>query len=286
MNHFKLVTVETSVQNDSKTFTQSLFKNGWHADDFDIIGRGVKWKGWQTRCNIILEYLVNHPTVEYILLTDARDVIINATKEELYKYFIDANKDIIFGAESRGDSKITPGWTLAPYTFYQSNVGHVLTETLKLDKDTVRNRNNNGVIFGRRKAIASMIRHTSEYNDDQFGASEWIMDNADKFKIGLDTDNTLVYNFNRYHSNITEGDKIPMIYHFPGGRAECYNKTLHNLWPDDESMVKMTQKLSGASCLTDADKAIIITAAIVIFLFIVCIILAGLLLSKQNNKTQ
>lgn len=64
-----------------------------------ILGRGIEWKGFGTRLNILKNF-INECQSDVILFTDARDVVFAAPHDEILNTFLSMDVKILFGAET------------------------------------------------------------------------------------------------------------------------------------------------------------------------------------------
>jgi len=286
------ITVDTA-EDPPQTWLQGLTTHNWDPSDYTVIGAGVKWNGWKTRTGLLLSWLALNPDAQYFLVTDGRDVIINASKETIWNKYIGTGKDILFGAESRGGKQPTPGINLHPFTLFQGNVGPSLRDTLHIPSHIDLDHNNHGMFIGTRESIIDMLTFVLDNSvDDQFGSAMWLVQQH-KFKAGIDFDRELFFNINKHHSlkayhtyvQKRQG-QTPCVIHCPGNGFRVYNIIMKELY-EEQQFIPMERKASSSAKSTAEEYYILfIVAFIVTFIVtLVVIMVLAIMLVKKNKKT-
>jgi hypothetical protein len=178
---------------------RSLHVNGF---DYEILGWGEKWSGFQWRVDKYIEFLSSQSPESFVIFVDAYDCFANRKAADFEATFNAFGRPIVVGAEwfcasTKNCGKIDAWWK-------NNN-----------RKKTFRNKVNAGFIAGYVGPLLeaySWIRKNN-FTDDQLGLSQWI-DAYGHATVVLDTSSALVYN-----CNIMDGfrrNQTAFFLHFPG----------------------------------------------------------------------
>ncbi len=201
-NHGGLVNLKNSLTN----------KNWEHC----IIGKGVKWEGWTTRCKSYISFLSQLNKDEIVVLCDAFDVLCLKSSDDFLSKFESLNRSIVIGAETTCCGNCVPlsNWWL-------NEIGDVHTTSQY-------KYCNGGLLAGKVESLLIIYQWIldKKIEDDQMGLGHYI--NEFPEKIWLDHEQVLFFNdggaqkkydFNKFNYSITFNDKqqiTPFFIHFPG----------------------------------------------------------------------
>ncbi len=217
MSNIKFVSIETNInKNVEKKLLQSCRKFNI---DIDIIGKGVDWKGFVTKFEIIIDYLKTIDS-KLVCLTDSRDVLYMSDSQTIYDTFIKnfSEDSILFNGETQ--------------CFPEPNDAEKHPNQHKKYKYL-----NSGCVIGNRELLlkvcedAVKVYKKTKRNDDQFLIQQIFLSGkyGDKFTLDYDCkifqcvwDNDwgrsnnfdLIYTKDDIYNRLT--DTHPLIFHFPG----------------------------------------------------------------------
>jgi hypothetical protein len=201
----------TTLNAGSVNMINSLKKLGWN---YEIIGKNIKWEGWQTRMKVYADFCASKNIDDIIVLIDAYDAICIKSVNGFEELFNSFQLDIVVGAENYCGINCIPinqFWNRHPL--------------LKNENQYVQG----GCIVGKAHCLSDMYTWalSKKIQDDQMAISQYIESNA-QVNIGLDIDNKISFhdnwgstaNFNISETGISikRGNFIPSPYfvHFPG----------------------------------------------------------------------
>ena len=172
MSNIKFVSIETDSHN--RVERKLLHSCNIHNIDIQIIGKGIKWEGFVTKFEIIVEYL-SQISEEIVCLTDSRDVLYMSDANKIYNTFIENfDKDsIVFNGETQ--------------CFPEPEFAELHPNQHKKYKYL-----NSGCVIGSRKILleaakkAIKLYEKTEINDDQFLIQKLLIDDKLDGKITLD----------------------------------------------------------------------------------------------------
>jgi hypothetical protein len=218
----KFITIETEYHGGKEQ--KLLRSSAINKIHLEIIGKGIEWKGFTTKFQIIIDYLSSIDD-ELVCLTDSRDVLYMSDEDTIYNTFIqNFDKDsIVFN----GETNCFPEPILAELHPRQDKKYKYL---------------NSGCIIGSRETLLQVCKEGlsmiegSEYNDDQFILQNIFIEG--KYNITLDYDCKifqcvwdedwgrtnnfdLAYHSNGIYNRLTKTK--PLIFHFPGPSWPSYD---------------------------------------------------------------
>jgi hypothetical protein len=189
----------------------SLKKLGWN---YEIIGKNVKWEGWETRMIVYADFCSSKEVNDVIVLIDAYDALSVKYSNGFEELFNSFQLDIIVGAENYCGANCLP-----IHKFWSRNTP---------------SQNGNqyvqgGCIVGKAGSLADMYRWclSKKISDDQMAIAQYIEENT-HIKIGLDADNKISFHDNwgctgKFSISSTgvsiQRDQFfpdPYFVHFPG----------------------------------------------------------------------
>lgn len=221
----KIITYATHNSQYFESLKESADKNNY---ELIVIGFGTKWKGYRDKPLNIYNYLSSIDKDEFVIISDAFDVIISRKScefmDEFNKYFL--KDDIVFNAEAINSYILLNEWF----------------KNYKISKEKLSIKSkyklfNSGVYVGKVKNIISFLEKSLEngIQDDQKSFIE-IYNKSSNIKI--DSDCKLFTTISSYNNDvIVKNNKIynkysksyPFFLHGPGPytRLEPYMKDLN-----------------------------------------------------------
>ena len=201
----------TSQNAGSVNMINSLKKFGWI---YEIIGKNVKWEGWETRMKVYDDFCTSKEINDVIVLIDSYDALSVKSSNGFEDLFNSFQLDIIAGAENYCGTNCLP-----IHKFWSRN-------TLSQNGNQYVQ---GGCIVGKAGSLAQMYEWclSKKISDDQMAIAQYIEENT-HIKIGLDIDNKI-----SFHDNWGSTAKIsisstglsiqrdqffptPYFVHFPG----------------------------------------------------------------------
>lgn len=161
----------------------TALSKGWR--DVRVLGKGEPWNGFRTKTRCFQRLCKSLPADDIVVATDAFDLLICGTEEELVAKFLRTGKEVVVGAES----------VCGPNT-------PVVDALLKLPDHVSKRYVNSGFIAGRARVLSKLFCHAlnSSPDDDQIGVGSFINCNPDL--VHVDSMQCFVLNLN-FYSEVT-----------------------------------------------------------------------------------
>lgn len=169
----KLLTVSTTHNQFTKDWENSAKIYGYN---YEILGVGEPWKGFNTKMQLLIQFLQTQRADELMVVTDAYDLLMTGPPEELERKFKKLHKPIVIGAES--------GCSL--------NCDRSGADTCAIEG--VNRYPNGGFVMGSAQDLLHLYEHAKQHGngDDQVGfSSYWKLHCAD---VHLDAAADFVFN--------------------------------------------------------------------------------------------
>lgn len=215
MSKIKFISIETDLHTGVEK--KLLHSCNVHNIDIQIIGKGVKWNGFITKFQIIIDYL-SQISEELVCLTDSRDVLYMNNADTIYNTFIENfDKDsIVFNGETN--------------CFPKPEFAELHPNQHKKYKYL-----NSGCVIGSKETLLEVCKKAIKlYNEDKINDDQYLLQKiflSGKYNITLDYDCKifqcvwdedwgrsnnfdLIYTKDRIYNRLT--DTHPLIFHFPG----------------------------------------------------------------------
>lgn len=223
-----------------KRWSDSLTYFGYN---YEVLGRGECWRGWDYRTQTYLSHLKQLPLdVEIAILSDATDIIFVAPAIEAYQKFKQSKTDALIGTE---------------YIIAYSNGKY---DRYKIEDFFIKPCQtrfcfpNGGFVIGRVSKLIEILEKNKFSKDDQAGYMDLLYEDP---KIGLDLDtktnfignvpnlNTFTHHerkfwkydplTNRYYNSVH--GTYPIAFHFPGGNYRIMNEFHNQIFPDANPVI-------------------------------------------------
>ncbi len=213
----KVVCIATSRNKMLEHWESSAKQWGY---EFEVIGEGTVWKGFQTFTTLLLQYLNSQEFKnKLIALVDAYDVVFTGPPEELKKKYESFNSPIVVGGENEC-------------------IMNCYKHSCDVNNEEYRYVNT-GFVMGPINSMIQLFEYTLKHspNDDQIGVAKYMSENCNI--VSLDGNQEIVANL-RDVKNIKPIDgkrfrhmktnTVPVMIHTPfmymdmGRRADLVKK--------------------------------------------------------------
>ena len=240
-----------------------------------ILGWGKKYTGHLMKDDLLEEYL--QKTIKnkrVIIFCDAFDCLLLKNPKEMYKQFLQLNKDMVISNE-----EFTNKFLIFLQKINFKNINNIFINT--------------GMIMGKNDEFLKCLKIIKKYRENGINSNQKIWskalseNNYLKKKIYIDTENLLFYNYHSFHSNIKMHNKkfyIPKKKTYPyliqgnGNNNINYICKIYNI---KESIVKQTDNLNYIS---NCFHYYVLPYISYIILLIITILILIILIKKLKKK--
>lgn len=183
MNDLLVLSVCTDESPGLTNFENSLKQNGYN---YEILGKGEKWGGWDYRTKKYLSKLKTLDPELIVVLWDATDMLFVQHKDVLLQKFLNGyDGKVVIGAESNCCTGKYTGDLVLLNTF-NTNIGRYRFP-------------NGGWVVGRAKDLIFVLNKIKKEKDDQAGYLDLLIEKSDI--LVLDSENYFVSNILPINSN-------------------------------------------------------------------------------------
>lgn len=235
-----VISVETNADNkNTYYFVKTLINNNW---DYDIIGIGKPWKGFQSKIEYFHEYLKTLPPDKIVVLSDARDVFCVRSPEHFIQAFESFQKPILVSLEifcqgQPNDNAVKNPkdiWQCVPLNNYWKH------QTIK---PKIRRYVNSGLIVGKTKDLLEYFDWVAKttWKDDQASLGDYMNIFPDKVAADINADilhtssfaiNAAVSTKNQWYDSPSFAEltgKLNFFLHLPGANSSMAQKRIYDM---------------------------------------------------------
>ena len=233
-----VLSVNTAPSPNLEIFKRSCKRYGY---DYEILGLGEVWKGWQWRTQVYIDAIKDHYDIDIFILCDSDDLYFTGPCSEFFEKFLAFHSDVGIGTEDAcgtGDD---------PAEIKKERVKTLKSIHISKKISSIYYGLNGGCIFGYRGSLLEILKINLREKDDQVGYTKLFIN--DTPLIAPDYYQRIVGNCAQRlplrESGVDEwkikNDRVyniktgtyPVIMHYPGKNFYFYKLFLH---PSDKSI--------------------------------------------------